>query len=166
MKNVLNVCFEMQMCQIFPCSIKMTSRAATKACITTVTCMTHNMCACEVCCRGVGKLCRNVDVTNRYHLAQGGAGGSEVLTGLTPPFFQSLSHAGGCSSMRKATSPQIQPSAPSSPRWKEWATPMWMGGRVSGMWPTMSSHRRLVISWLWTLIYWSLSWVLKKFQHV
>lgn len=68
---------------------------------------------------------------------------SEVLT---PDRMLSVSHAGGFSSTRKATSPQTQPSAPSSLKWKEWATPTWMEARECGMCQTTSSLRRFV-SW-------------------
>lgn len=52
--------------------------------------------------------------------------------------------SGGCSSMRKDTSPQTQRWAPSSAKWKEWVIPTWTELRESGMWPTTFSLHRLV----------------------
>lgn len=56
----------------------------------------------------------------------------------------SLPSSGGCSSMRRDTSPQTRRWAPSSAKWKGWATPTSTALRGSGMWLTTSFHRRLV----------------------
>lgn len=66
----------------------------------------------------------------------------KVLTGHVG--MLSVLFTDGCSSTRKVTNPQTRQSAPSSVKWKEWATPMWMEPRESGMWPITSSLRRLV----------------------
>ena len=59
-----------------------------------------------------------------------------------PDRMLSVSRAGGCSSTRRATSPRTRRSAPSSARWREWATPTWTDPRGCGTWPTTSSRRR------------------------
>ncbi len=65
-----------------------------------------------------------------------------------PDIMTSVLLTGGCSSTRKATSPQTRQWAPSSAKWKEWATPTWTEQRESGMWPTTSSLHRLAPGWL------------------
>lgn len=102
---------------------------------------------------------QNVNITRIHVLACRlvgvGWGGAGVWHADKPDKMLAVSCTGGCSSTRKAISPQTQQSALSSPKWKEWATPMWMEMRVSGTWPTTSSHRRLVTGCLKPFFFYS-----------
>lgn len=74
------------------------------------------------------------------------APGSRLPVGCTdgPDRMLSAPFAGGCSSTKKDTSPRTRRWAPSSAKWKAWATPTSTEARGSGTSQTMSSPPRLV----------------------
>lgn len=104
---------------------------------------------CEVCCWHAGCSCIIIDIIATHTHACGvcwtsSCGGVESWCANRSDTMHSLPLTGGCSSMRKDTSPQTQQWALCSAKWKEWATLMWMEPRGSGMWPTTCSLHRLV----------------------
>lgn len=74
------------------------------------------------------------------------APGYRLTVGCTdgPDRMLSAPFAGGCSSTRRDISPQTRRWAPSSVKWKAWATPTSTEARGSGTSPTTSSPPRLV----------------------